>query len=331
MAISNTFNTATPWQGAAKKVLIMAAAVIIAWFIADFTKWIPAGGDRTVSYEEISGAISSFGMRPVSTPGYLYVILGLRVGAICAAVSAIFYFIRIYPLFITWAALTVIPIGFVAITLLGAMSKNGNAGSGGIVMMMLCIILAIVMSIMSIKTAITEIRTGVTQQNWSPGSSAVNNNFALEFAVGPLLAYIPVVSAIWAWALWAKLQSDANMQKVKYALIGVALAPFLLFIQTGTGGIVFFGLVLTAAALQWFYYCYFVGTGRADGAMKYGVIMGAITAAFLLILFVFRVLSTSIVTVIPSQFLLLAATLYTVPAAIMVFIAKKFYNKANGL
>lgn len=329
MAIPNTFNTATPWQGAAKKVLIMAAAVIIAWFIADFTKWIPAGGDRTVSYEEISKAISSFGMRPVSTPGYLYVILGLRVGAICAAVSAIFYFIRIYPLFITGAALTLVSTGVVAFTLLGAMVKNGNLGSADIVLMMICIILAIVMIIQAIKMSITEMKTGVIQQTQS--SSLMTNNFQLEFAVSPLLAYIPVVSAIWAWTIWAKLQSDANMQKAKYALIGVALAPFLLFIQTGTGGIVFFGLVLTAAALQWFYYCYFVGTGRADGAMKYGVIMGAITAAFLLILFVFRVLSTSIVTVIPSQFLLLAATLYTVPAAIMVFIAKKFYNKANGL
>ncbi len=329
MAIPNTFNTATPWQGAAKKVLIMAAAVIIAWFIADFTKWIPAGGDRTVSYEEISKAISSFGMRPVSTPGYLYVILGLRGGAICAAVSAIFYFIRIYPLFITGAALTLVSTGVVAFTLLGAMVKNGNLGSADIVLMMICIILAIVMIIQAIKMSITEMKTGVIQQTQS--SSLMTNNFQLEFAVSPLLAYIPVVSAIWAWTIWAKLQSDANMQKVKYALIGVALAPFLLFIQTGTGGIVFFGLVLTAAALQWFYYCYFVGTGRADGAMKYGVIMGAITAAFLLILFVFRVLSTSIVTVIPSQFLLLAATLYTVPAAIMVFIAKKFYNKANGL
>lgn len=307
----------------------MAAAVIIAWFIADFTKWIPAGGDRTVSYEEISKAISSFGMRPVSTPGYLYVILGLRVGAICAAVSAIFYFIRIYPLFITGAALTLVSTGVVAFTLLGAMVKNGNLGSADIVLMMICIILAIVMIIQAIKMSITEMKTGVIQQTQS--SSLMTNNFQLEFAVSPLLAYIPVVSAIWAWTIWAKLQSDANMQKVKYALIGVALAPFLLFIQTGTGGIVFFGLVLTAAALQWFYYCYFVGTGRADGAMKYGVIMGAITAAFLLILFVFRVLSTSIVTVIPSQFLLLAATLYTVPAAIMVFIAKKFYNKANGL
>lgn len=329
MAIPNTFNTATPWQGAAKKVLIMAAAVIIAWFIADFTKWIPAGGDRTVSYEEISKAISSFGMRPVSTPGYLYVILGLRVGAICAAVSAIFYFIRIYPLFITGGALTLVSTGVVAFTLLGAMVKNGNLGSADIVLMMICIILAIVMIIQAIKMSITEMKTGVIQQTQS--SSLMTNNFQLEFAVSPLLAYIPVVSAIWAWTMWAKLQSDANMQKAKYALIGVALAPFLLFIQTGTGGIVFFGLVLTAAALQWFYYCYFVGTGRADGAMKYGVIMGAITAAFLLILFVFRVLSTSIVTVIPSQFLLLAATLYTVPAAIMVFIAKKFYNKANGL
>lgn len=329
MAIPNTFNTATPWQGAAKKVLIMAAALIIAWFIADFTKWIPAGGDRTVSYEEISKAISSFGMRPVSTPGYLYVILGLRVGAICAAVSAIFYFIRIYPLFITGAALTLVSTGVVAFTLLGAMVKNGNLGSADIVLMMICIILAIVMIIQAIKMSITEMKTGVIQQTQS--SSLMTNNFQLEFAVSPLLAYIPVVSAIWAWTIWAKLQSDANMQKAKYALIGVALAPFLLFIQTGTGGIVFFGLVLTAAALQWFYYCYFVGTGRADGAMKYGVIMGAITAAFLLILFVFRVLSTSIVTVIPSQFLLLAATLYTVPAAIMVFIAKKFYNKANGL
>lgn len=329
MAIPNTFNTATPWQGAAKKVLIMAAAVIIAWFIADFTKWIPAGGDRTVSYEEISKAISSFGMRPVSTPGYLYVILGLRVGAICAAVSAIFYFIRIYPLFITGAALTLVSTGVVAFTLLGAMVKNGNLGSADIVLMMICIILAIVMIIQAIKMSITEMKTGVIQQTQS--SSLMTNNFQLEFAVSPLLAYIPVVSAIWAWTIWAKLQSDANMQKVKYALIGVALAPFLLFIQTGTGGIVFFGLVLTAAALQWFYYCYFVGTGRAGGAMKYGVIMGAITTAFLLILFVFRVLSTSIVTVIPSQFLLLAATLYTVPAAIMVFIAKKFYNKANGL
>lgn len=329
MAIPNTFNTATPWQGAAKKVLIMAAAVIIAWFIADFTKWIPAGGDRTVSYEEISKAISSFGMRPVSTPGYLYVIIGLRVGAICAAVSAIFYFIRIYPLFITGAALTLVSTGVVAFTLLGAMVKNGNLGSADIVLMMICIILAIVMIIQAIKMSITEMKTGVIQQTQS--SSLMTNNFQLEFAVSPLLAYIPVVSAIWAWTIWAKLQSDANMQKAKYALIGVALAPFLLFIQTGTGGIVFFGLVLTAAALQWFYYCYFVGTGRADGAMKYGVIMGAITAAFLLILFVFRVLSTSIVTVIPSQFLLLAATLYTVPAAIMVFIAKKFYNKANGL
>lgn len=307
----------------------MAAAVIIAWFIADFTKWIPAGGDRTVSYEEISKAISSFGMRPVSTPGYLYVILGLRVGAICAAVSAIFYFIRIYPLFITGAALTLVSTGVVAFTLLGAMVKNGNLGSADIVLMMICIILAIVMIIQAIKMSITEMKTGVIQQTQS--SSLMTNNFQLEFAVSPLLAYIPVVSAIWAWTIWAKLQSDANMQKAKYALIGVALAPFLLFIQTGTGGIVFFGLVLTAAALQWFYYCYFVGTGRADGAMKYGVIMGAITAAFLLILFVFRVLSTSIVTVIPSQFLLLAATLYTVPAAIMVFIAKKFYNKANGL
>lgn len=329
MAIPNTFNTATPWQGAAKKVLIMAAAVIIAWFIADFTKWIPAGGDRTVSYEEISKAISSFGMRPVSTPGYLYVILGLRVGAICAAVSAIFYFIRIYPLFITGAALTLVSTGVVAFTLLGAMVKNGNLGSADIVLMMICIILAIVMIIQAIMMSITEMKTGVIQQTQS--SSLMTNNFQLEFAVSPLLAYIPVVSAIWAWTIWAKLQSDANMQKAKYALIGVALAPFMLFIQTGTGGIVFFGLVLTAAALQWFYYCYFVGTGRADGAMKYGVIMGAITAAFLLILFVFRVLSTSIVTVIPSQFLLLAATLYTVPAAIMVFIAKKFYNKANGL
>lgn len=329
MAIPNTFNTATPWQGAAKKVLIMAAAVIIAWFIADFTKWIPAGGDRTVSYEEISKAISSFGMRPVSTPGYLYVILGLRVGAICAAVSAIFYFIRIYPLFITGAALTLVSTGVVAFTLLGAMVKNGNLGSADIVLMMICIILAIVMIIQAIKMSITEMKTGVIQQVQS--NSLMTNNFQLEFAVSPLLAYIPVVSAIWAWTIWAKLQSDANMQKAKYALIGVVLAPFLLFIQTGTGGIVFFGLVLTAAALQWFYYCYFVGTGRADGAMKYGVIMGAITAAFLLILFVFRVLSTSIVTVIPSQFLLLAATLYTVPAAIMVFIAKKFYNKANGL
>lgn len=307
----------------------MAAAVIIAWFIADFTKWIPAGGDRTVSYEEISKAISSFGMRPVSPPGYLYVILGLRVGAICAAVSAIFYFIRIYPLFITGAALTLVSTGVVAFTLLGAMVKNGNLGSADIVLMMICIILAIVMIIQAIKMSITEMKTGVIQQTQS--SSLMTNNFQLEFAVSPLLAYIPVVSAIWAWTIWAKLQSDANMQKAKYALIGVALAPFLLFIQTGTGGIVFFGLVLTAAALQWFYYCYFVGTGRADGAMKYGVIMGAITAAFLLILFVFRVLSTSIVTVIPSQFLLLAATLYTVPAAIMVFIAKKFYNKANGL
>lgn len=307
----------------------MAAAVIIAWFIADFTKWIPAGGDRTVSYEEISKAISSFGMRPVSTPGYLYVILGLRVGAICAAVSAIFYFIRIYPLFITGAALTLVSTGVVAFTLLGAMVKNGNLGSADIVLMMICIILAIVMIIQAIKMSITEMKTGVIQQTQS--SSLMTNNFQLEFAVSPLLAYIPVVSAIWAWTIWAKLQSDANMQKAKYALIGVALAPFLLFIQTGTGGIVFFGLVLTAAALQWFYYCYFVGTGRADGAMKYGVIMGAITAAFLLILFVFRVLSTSIVTVIPSQFLLLAATLYTVPAAIMVFIAKKFYKKANGL
>lgn len=329
MAIPNTSNTATPWQGAAKKVLIMAAAVIIAWFIADFTKWIPAGGDRTVSYEEISKAISSFGMRPVSTPGYLYVILGLRVGAICAAVSAIFYFIRIYPLFITGAALTLVSTGVVAFTLLGAMVKNGNLGSADIVLMMICIILAIVMIIQAIKMSITEMKTGVIQQTQS--NSLMTNNFQLEFAVSPLLAYIPVVSAIWAWTIWAKLQSDANMQKAKYALIGVALAPFLLFIQTGTGGIVFFGLVLTAAALQWFYYCYFVGTGRADGAMKYGMIMGAITAAFLLILFVFRVLSTSIVTVIPSQFLLLAATLYTVPAAIMVFIAKKFYNKANGL
>ena len=329
MAIPNTFNTATPWQGAAKKVLIMAAAVIIAWFIADFTKWIPAGGDRTVSYEEISKAISSFGMRPVSTPGYLYVILGLRVGAICAAVSAIFYFIRIYPLFITGAALTLVSTGVVAFTLLGAMVKNGNLGSADIVLMMICIILAIVMIIQAIKMSITEMKTGVIQQTQS--SSLMTNNFQLEFAVSPLLAYIPVVSAIWAWTIWAKLQSDANMQKVKYALIGVALAPFLLFIQTGTGGIVFFGLVLTAVALQWFYYCYFVGTGRVGGAMKYGVIMGAITTAFLLILFVFRVLSTSIVTVIPSQFLLLAATLYTVPAAIMVFIAKKFYNKANGL
>lgn len=329
MAIPNKFNTATPWQGAAKKVLIMAAAVIIAWFIADFTKWIPAGGDRTVSYEEISKAISSFGMRPVSTPGYLYVLLGLRVGAICAAVSAIFYFIRIYPLFITGAALTLVSTGVVAFTLLGAMVKNGNLGSADIVLMMICIILAIVMIIQAIKMSITEMKTGVIQQTQS--SSLMTNNFQLEFAVSPLLAYIPVVSAIWAWTIWAKLQSDANMQKAKYALIGVALAPFLLFIQTGTGGIVFFGLVLTAAALQWFYYCYFVGTGRADGAMKYGVIMGAITAAFMLILFVFRVLSTSIVTVIPSQFLLLAATLYTVPAAIMVFIAKKFYNKANGL
>lgn len=329
MAIPNTFNTATPWQGAAKKVLIMAAAVIIAWFIADFTKWIPAGGDRIVSYEEISKAISSFGMRPVSTPGYLYVILGLRVGAICAAVSAIFYFIRIYPLFITGAALTLVSTGVVAFTLLGAMVKNGNLGSADIVFMMIFIILAIVMIIQAIKMSITEMKTGVIQQTQS--SSLMTNNFQLEFAVSPLLAYIPVVSAIWAWTIWAKLQSDANMQKVKYALIGVALAPFLLFIQTGTGGIVFFGLVLTAAALQWFYYCYFVGTGRAGGAMKYGVIMGAITTAFLLILFVFRVLSTSIVTVIPSQFLLLAATLYTVPAAIMVFIAKKFYNKANGL
>lgn len=329
MAIPNTFNTATPWQGAAKKVLIMAAAVIIAWFIADFTKWIPAGGDRTVSYEEISKAISSFGMRPVSTPGYLYVILGLRVGAICAAVSAIFYFIRIYPLFITGAALTLVSTGVVAFTLIGAMVKNGNLGSADIVFMMIFIILAIVMIIQAIKMSITEMKTGVIQQTQS--SSLMTNNFQLEFAVSPLLAYIPVVSAIWAWTIWAKLQSDANMQKVKYALIGVALAPFLLFIQTGTGGIVFFGLVLTAAALQWFYYCYFVGTGRAGGAMKYGVIMGAITAAFLLILFVFRVLSTSIVTVIPSQFLLLAATLYTVPAAIMVFIAKKFYKKANGL
>lgn len=329
MAIPNTFNTATPWQGAAKKVLIMAAAVIIAWFIADFTKWIPAGGDRTVSYEEISKAISSFGMRPVSTPGYLYVILGLRVGAICAAISAIFYFIRIYPLFITGAALTLVSTGVVAFTLLGAMVKNGNLGSADIVLMMICIILAIVMIIQAIMMSITEMKTGVIQQTQS--SSLMTNNFQLEFAVSPLLAYIPVVSAIWAWTIWAKLQSDANMQKAKYALIGVALAPFMLFIQTGTGGIVFFGLVLTAAALQWFYYCYFVGTGRADGAMKYGVIMGAITAAFLLILFVFRVLSTSIVTVIPSQFLLLAATLYTVPAAIMVFIAKKFYNKANGL
>lgn len=328
MAIPNTFNTATPWQGAAKKVLIMAA-VIIAWFIADFTKWIPAGGDRTVSYEEISKAISSFGMRPVSTPGYLYVILGLRVGAICAAVSAIFYFIRIYPLFITGAALTLVSTGVVAFTLLGAMVKNGNLGSADIVLMMICIILAIVMIIQAIMMSITEMKTGVIQQTQS--SSLMTNNFQLEFAVSPLLAYIPVVSAIWAWTIWAKLQSDANMQKAKYALIGVALAPFMLFIQTGTGGIVFFGLVLTAAALQWFYYCYFVGTGPADGAMKYGVIMGAITAAFLLILFVFRVLSTSIVTVIPSQFLLLAATLYTVPAAIMVFIAKKFYNKANGL
>ncbi len=329
MAIPNTFNTATPWQGATKKVLIMAAAVIIAWFIADFTKWIPAGGDRTVSYEEISKAISSFGMRPVSTPGYLYVILGLRVCAICAAVSAIFYFIRIYPLFITGAALTLVSTGVVAFTLLGGMVKNGNLGSADIVFMMICIILAIVMIIQAIKMSITEMKTGVIQQTQS--SSLMTNNFQLEFAVSPLLAYIPVVSAIWAWTIWAKLQSDANMQKAKYALIGVALAPFLLFIQTGTGGIVLFGLVLTAAALQWFYYCYFVGTGRADGAMKYGVIMGAITAAFLLILFVFRVLSTSIVTVIPSQFLLLAATLYTVPAAIMVFIAKKFYNKANGL
>lgn len=329
MAIPNTFNTATPWQGAAKKVLIMAAAVIIAWFIADFTKWIPAGGDRIVSYEEISKAISSFGMRPVSTPGYLYVILGLRVGAICAAVSAIFYFIRIYPLFITGAALTLVSTGVVAFTLLGAMVKNGNLGSADIVFMMIFIILAIVMIIQAIKMSITEMKTGVIQQTQS--SSLMTNNFQLEFAVSPLLAHIPVVSAIWAWTIWAKLQSDANMQKVKYALIGVALAPFLLFIQTGTGGIVFFGLVLTAAALQWFYYCYFVGTGRAGGAMKYGVIMGAITTAFLLILFVFRVLSTSIVTVIPSQFLLLAATLYTVPAAIMVFIAKKFYNKANGL
>lgn len=329
MAIPNTFNTATPWQGAAKKVLIMAAAVIIAWFIADFTKWIPTRGDRTVSYEDISKAISSFGMRPVSTPGYLYVILGLRVGAICAAVSAIFYFIRIYPLFITAAALTLVSTGVVAFTLLGAMVKNGNLGSADIVFMMIFIILAIVMIIQAIKMSITEMKTGVIQQTQS--SSLMTNNFQLEFAVSPLLAYIPVVSAIWAWTIWAKLQSDANMQKVKYALIGVALAPFLLFIQTGTGGIVFFGLVLTAAALQWFYYCYFVGTGRAGGAMKYGVIMGAITTAFLLILFVFRVLSTSIVTVIPSQFLLLAATLYTVPAAIMVFIAKKFYNKANGL
>lgn len=199
MAIPNTFNTATPWQGAAKKVLIMAAAVIIAWFIADFTKWIPAGGDRTVSYEEISKAISSFGMRPVSTPGYLYVILGLRVGAICAAISAIFYFIRIYPLFITGAALTLVSTGVVAFTLLGAMVKNGNLGSADIVLMMICIILAIVMIIQAIMMSITEMKTGVIQQTQS--SSLMTNNFQLEFAVSPLLAYIPVVSAIWAWTI----------------------------------------------------------------------------------------------------------------------------------
>lgn len=299
----------------AKRVITALVTLMLAWVIAEFIPWIPYVSEYS-SIRQLIAKISGsrYGYAFLELHKYeIYAFLALRTVAVGIVLSAILFFCRCKKTFILTGVLTII-LGCVSVGLIVPPIVNhiepGNKPKIIIMPVLLCVITMI--GVYNLFKAL-----------WGVIQNARKNNeldmpFRYLFISAPVVAFIPVLSLVWALLINNKLTNFENYKHLILTVIAIAISPLLMFIPSFQ--IIRISSVITSVALMCFYQLYFKAIGKPEKALTLiRILIAGIAVALLLVIILLS--SNPLYSYVPSYALPYAAKIYALPAIALVIVA----------
>lgn len=264
-----------------RNLLLATVALILVWVITQFTAWIPIRGFARpqLTYEEVSDMLSRsrYGYAAFEAFQYsFYTLFSVRVAVVLAIIATALYFLKLKRVFVVAAVLTLLLLCITLGVLIPVISKTieckGNLLTG---IMGLLIIFSGCNMFIALRNDIREIKNA-------------NNQLAplsFLFVSAPILACIPILSALWAFFFNKVLPEESKPAYMKWALIALAVAPVLLLFESII--LIFISFAITAVALVVVYYSYYKAIGEPEDAkVNFLILEGGILVALAVVLIV---------------------------------------------